>query len=424
MSDKYLKAIKPAPTGKRIEIRDTHTNGLSLRVGDGDEGSGTWTVVYRHQGKQRRLTLGRYPAVSLDGARKAASKALDAVTLGSDPAADKIVARTSLPVQQRTMRKAVEDWLKRDQSENRRSTEVERIFNKDVLPKLGDRALADITRPDIVAVIDAISDRGAKIAANRTQAHMRRFFRWCVGVRGILAADPMNLMEFQNAEKERTRALSDSELAEVWRAASVEPGPFGSAVKLLMVTAARRDEIISATKVEVQGDNLVLSAERTKTDTPRNIPLTPLAQQILADLPKHKGPYLFSTTNGHKPFSGVSVAMTRLRTNIMGLRARDAQAAGRDLSTVAEMPHFTLHDLRRSAASGCQPFGVMPVVIEQWLGHESGSRSGIVRIYQTYKYEKEVRALAEQWSRHVESITGTKVIDTESTSKNMEESSE
>jgi integrase len=396
LTDPFVKNAKPAEKGKRSEWWDSSLPAFGLRVTE--SGSKSWQVMYRHQGRLRRMGLGGYPVLSLADARKAAQAALRAASEGKDPAATKAEGTDAGTVKAR-----FEEWMKRDQATNRTADEVRRTFERDVLPKWSARQASAITKGDVLELVESVVDRGAPVAANRVLAYLKRFFGWQVG-RGNLDVDPTWKAERPTAEKSRDRVLSDAELVEIWRAAEKEGEPFGHAVRLLLLNGARREEVLQATKTEYHDSALHLGDDRTKTSVGREIPLSDFALEILADLPEHKGPYLFSTTKGEAPFSGVSKAMERLRLRILEARAEAALAAGEDAAKVEPMPEWRLHDLRRSMATGLQRLGVRLEVTETLLGHISGSRSGVVGVYQRHRFRDEARAAAQLWADHVRDI--------------------
>jgi integrase len=124
----------------------------------------------------------------------------------------------------------------------RTAQETERLLRSHVLPRWRGRTVRDITRRDVLDVLDRVIDGGAPIAANRVLSATRKFFNWCVE-RDIIASSPCAGVKPPTAERSRDRVLSDSELALVWRAAYEVGGPFGSLVQLLILTGQRRDEV-------------------------------------------------------------------------------------------------------------------------------------------------------------------------------------
>jgi integrase len=376
--------IKPPKRGQ-IDYFDKGFPGLALRVSYG--GAKAWVYLYRLHTKLRRLSLGRFPGMSLDEARDAWRAARLAVDKGESPAHLR-------PTTADTFAAVAEEWLKRDQAENRSVGEVRRVIERDVKPAWGDRLIAAIARRDCIELIDAVADRGAKTMARRLHAHLHRLFRWAVG-RGIIEANPMADLPKPGEAVERDRTLSDAELRCVWLAAEKTPWPFGPAVQLLVLTALRREEVGALRWDEIDGDEIHLPASRSKSGEPRVIPLSAAAAEIIKSLPRY-GDRVF-TTNGTTSVSGWSKAK----------KAIDAAAAEINGSPLAP---WRLHDIRRTAATGLQRLGVGLQTIEAILGHVSGSRAGVVGIYQRYRFLAEQKAALEAWSNEIKRITGGKLI--------------
>ena len=374
-----VACIKPPERGQ-IDYFDKGFPGLALRVSYG--GAKAWAYFYRLHGKLRRLSLGRFPAMSLDEARDAWRAARLAVDKGESPAHLRPTTADSFAT-------VAEEWLTRDQGQNRSAAEVRRVIERDVLPAWGDRLIAAITRRDCIELIDAVADRGAKTMARRLHAHLHRLFRWAVG-RGIIEANPMADLPKPGAAVKRDRTLTDAELRCVWLAAEKTPWPFGPAVQLLILIALRREEVSALSWSEIQNGEIHLPASRSKSGEPRVIPLSTQAAEIIKSLPR-VGEYVFSA-NG-SGISGWSKAK----------RALDATAAE---INGAPLPAWRLHDIRRTVATGLQRLGVGLQVIESVLGHVSGSRAGVVGIYQRHRFLAEQKAALEVWSAEIKRITG------------------
>ena len=170
-----VERIKLPASGQRDHFNSGFP-GLALRVSYG--GARAWVYFYRLQGKQRRMTLGRYPGMTLADARTAWQDARKAVGIGEDPARRR-------PIEADSFDAVADEWLKRDQACNRSRQEVERILRVDVRPEWAGRQIATIGRRDVLDLIDKIADRGAVTAARRLHSHLHRLFRWSVG-RGII----------------------------------------------------------------------------------------------------------------------------------------------------------------------------------------------------------------------------------------------
>jgi integrase len=380
--------LKPPKEGQ-VDYFDRGYPGLCLRVSYG--GAKAWVYFYRLHGKLRRLSLGRFPGMELDEAHDAWRAARLAVSKGESPAHIK-------PTAADTFAATAEEWLQRDQAKNRSANEVRRAIEHDVMPAWGERLIAMITRRDVLELIDAVADRGALTMARRLHSHLHRLFRWAVG-RGILEVNPMADLPKPGAAVKRDRVLSDGELRAVWKAAEKTVWPFGPAIRLLILTAARREEIGALGWSEIHGDEIRIPGERSKTGEPRIIPLSSAALALIQDLPR-VGEYVFSA-NG-SGLGGWSKAK----------RAIDTTAAEMNGGPLAP---WRLHDIRRTTATGLQRLGVGLQVVESVLGHVSGSRAGIVGVYQRHQFEAEKRQALEAWAREIARIARGKIHDASAT---------
>ena len=379
---------------------DGGVKGFGLRVSA--NGSRSFILMYRagkgRAAPLRKVTIGKFGSPwTVETARTEAKRLLGEVAADRDPAAAqaaKRAAKHAVVADKDTVRAAVEEWLRRDQTDNRTVGEVRRIMEKQVLPVWGDRALASIRKRDVIELIDGIADRGARTAANRALAYVRRFFNWAAG-RDLVEANPAQYVEKPADEVRRDRVLGDAELLEVWRAVDGMSDPFAAGIRLLILTGARRSEIFEATRDELRGDALHLPAARVKVKEGRIIPLSAPALALIEGLPVFAdSPWLLSL-NGQHPFSNFGFSKDHLDRRILASRR---EALGDDAKP---MPDWRIHDLRRSVATGLQRLGVRLEVIEAVLGHVGGSRAGIVGIYQRHQFTEEAREALALWGDHV-----------------------
>lgn len=369
LTEAAVQRLKPPPAGQ-LDVTDKGYPGLVFRLSLG--GRRTWCLFCRQGGKLRRITLGTYPSMGLKEAREAWRQAREDLQAGRDPSrrsarsADNFLA-------------VAEQWLKIDQAGKRTAGEAERIIRKYCVPLHG-VPIGTITRRDLRELIRSIAADGEKVTmARRVHGRLQRLFTWTVS-EDLIEASPMMGLHKPGIEVKRDRVLTDEELAVVWRGCEALGWPFAPAVRLLILTGARRSEIGELKWREIDGDLLRLPGVRTKQAVPHTIPLSPPARAIIEWLPRIADSEFVFTTNGRNPVSGWSNAKRQLAS--------------------LEEP-WVLHDLRRTVATGLQRLNVNLQVIEAVLGHVSGSRSGIVGVYQRHSFDQEKRAALDAWGAHV-----------------------
>jgi integrase len=392
LTDVAIRALAGAES--RREIPDGKVTGLYMVVQP--SGAKSWALRYRARGKPKKLTIGPYPLVAIAEARRRATAALGDVAAGKDPAAEKTSARAAARVEKDDMVDAVvNDFVKLYAARNTRDwRETERILKKDVASRWRGRRLGEIGRKHVATLLDEMIDRGAPVGANRVFAQLRKMCSWAVE-RGIIQLNPCQGITRPTAETARARALSDDELALVWRGAEGLGFPFGPIVSSLILTAQRRDEVggLVWDELDLDGALWTLPAVRSKNGREHTITLAPLAVRILrAQRRFADSPFLFSA--GERPPSGFAKAKERLDKSVT------KQNGGEPIE------HWMLHDLRRTAASGMAKIGVDLPVIEKVLNHVSGSFAGIVGIYQRHDFAAEKRDALDKWAARVAAIVG------------------
>jgi integrase len=355
-------------------------------------GAKTFVHVYWLHGKLHRRTLGRWPSTSLSAAREAWRQDRETLAKGDDP------RRSNGSADSDTFSAVTTAWLQRDQGANRRVAEVRRILTRDAMPILGDRRLGTISRRDALGLIDAVADRGAPAAARKLHAHLHRLFRWAVG-RGIIERNPLAEAPKPAAPAARDRVLEDREITAVWAASETIGWPHGPIVRLLILSGARREEIGGLRWSEIVADEIKLAGSRTKNGEPHVIPLSDHAAEIIRTLPRIGTSDFVFTTTGTTHVSSWSWAK------------REIDRAASQING-APLAAWRLHDLRRTVATNLQRLGARLEVIETVLGHSSGSRAGIVGVYQRYGFESETRATLAEWAKHLELIIGKEIVPT------------
>ena len=394
-----IQHMKP-DTVHRIEVPAGPPKGLYLVLHP--TGRKGWALRYRYRDRPRNLTFkGTYPEMGLSAARGEAEAALARLAQDMDPA---IVQTEETEKDEPNSAKAVADeWISRYVKPNTRTwPEVQRILNREVLPVWKDKYISEIERPDVLRLLDAIVDRGAPVLANRTLSILKRWFRWAVVDRGYLDISPVAGMRPPTAEESRDRVLSPEELAEIWNAAPDLGFPFGSWFRFVILTAQRRNEV-----ARVQWDHIdpnaalwTLPREATKADRVHDVPLSGAALDLLSDMPRFDGPYVFTTTSGERPISGFSKAKVALDTAIRERRKKQG--------IKGDIENWTIHDLRRTAATWMAQNGIPPHVLGALLNHSPGTTAGVTSIYVRFRYTPERRAALEAWADFVLTLADAK----------------
>jgi integrase len=411
-------------TSSRQEIPDGLLVGLYLVVQP--SGARSFAVRYRYAGQPRKLTLGAFPAINLETARTLGAKALRAAAEGRDPAREKQSAKGDAKRQaaeeirgkRDLFENVAREFIERHAMKQNRETtwrETARILGLrpspddpaelveiggDVMSAWRGRKIQDISKRDVIALLDGVHDRGSPIMANRVLSAVRKLFNWCVA-RDVIQVSPCTLVTPPAPERSRDRVLSDDELRMVWNAAEGDGWPFGPLVKLLALTGQRLAEVggMRWNEVDLENKLWTLPAERVKNGERHEVPLSDAAISILAALPRIK------TTKGF-------VFTTRRDATVSSFsRAKDRldAAVKASLTKGAKPPEpWVFHDLRRTMASGMARLGIQLPVIEKVLNHTSGTFRGIVGVYQRHSFAEEKRTALATWASHVETVVSGK----------------
>jgi integrase len=438
-------ANAPVPTSGRVEYFDKLTPGLALRITP--NGARSWSLLYRHAGRKRRLTLGTPEKITLADARDLAADALKLVAKGKDPAKAKRDARAP-----GTVADMVDEFHKRYLKQLRSGAETKRLLDREVVRKWGTASVKEIERGDLIALLDKISDRGSPYTANRTLAAVRKLWGWAIE-RGIADTSPAVNVRPPAVEVKRDRVLSDSELLEVWHAAEDLGQPFKAFVRLLILTAQRRSEVAQLRPCDL--DDLkaptlwTLPREMTKADRLHTVPITPMAAAEIAALPLNAtDEWAISSTGGDTRVSGYSKAKARLdkaiarrrkviyeelhpstehggarrgssrqvgdlkedgrfTSDTAAITGKSERAVQRDAERgekIAPMGPWSFHDLRRSTASGIAKLGFPPHVVSALLNHSPSGQHGVTAIYLRHDYGAEKREALEAWATHIATL--------------------
>ncbi|MBG0797175.1 tyrosine-type recombinase/integrase [Methylocystis sp. L43] len=334
-------------------------------------------------------------ALGLPAARELWREALVKMARGEDPSAAKKAARAAAMAgpSHTTVEAALKLYEARHLQPNLRSGEAQaRVLRKETAA-WASRDIKSIGAEDNQQLIDAVIDRGAPGQAEHLYSYLSRFYGFCIN-RRLIRENPLAGIDKPTKGKARDRVLSDAELALVWRASDRLGYPFAQIFQLLILTGQRKSEIADApwSEIDLNARAWRLPAERVKNKRPHIIPLSAQALAVIGEIPRIDESLLVFTTTKTTPASGFSRAK----------RSLDAAIASENGGE--PIPPWTIHDIRRSVASGMARCGVDLHVVERTLNHVSGSFGGVVGVYQHHKFEREVRLALDRWGAHVESI--------------------
>ena len=405
LTDRSIKSL--LPKAAPFDIRDGGQPGLVPTVLP--SGRKQFTVRYRFQGKQRRLLLGEYPAVTLAEARKRARKTQSAIDDGRDVAAERKAAKAA---RTDTIATLADDYLRKHALKFKKSAaEDKRILDVEVLPRWTDRSVRELTRRDVRALVERVAER-APIMANRVLAVVRKMLNFAVD-HDWIDANPASRIQKPAPERSRDRVLSPDEIRRLWRILSNPPtttdkpapgckrargtkdeplcpvsAPLAALLKTRLLLAQRGGEVARMrwADVDLQKRCWTIPASDTKNGEPHRVALTEDVVSIIqAQEPdeQERGVYVFTGN-----------ADTTVLHRAKKAPATIARALGIE---------FRGHDLRRTAATHMAAAGIPREHISFVLNHvDGGSRS--TKVYDRYTRDNEKRVALETWARRLTAI--------------------
>ena len=386
----FIGKATAAPGAERTTFWDAALPGFGLMVTA--SGHRSYVVQYRAGRTSRRVTLKN--GLSLIEAKREAKAVLGAVAKGRDPLQEARVARAA---ELNSLRSVAEEYLAREGRNLRGRTLRGKhdTFRLHVYPRFASRPIDSIKRSEIVRLLDKIEDENGATAAQHVLAALRRMMNWYAGrsddfrspiVRGMSRIKPK--------ERARQRVLTDEELRAVWRAADTF-GPYGRMLQFVLLTATRLREASLMTRDELaaDGSEWLIPAARYKGKHDHLVPLSGAAKKILDAIPIFGRAGWVFTSNGKVPISGFSKFKRQFDAKVLEqLRKHDPQAV---------LPHWTTHDLRRTARSLMSRAGVNADHAERCLGHVI---AGVRGTYDRHEFKEEKRRAFELLAAEVERI--------------------
>lgn len=397
-TDKEISAFKPEEgQTKPRDIREKTKSGFGVTVFP--SGKISFIYFYHFEGRKRRMTLGQYPECTLGEARKRHREALRILEIEEkDPALERKIAKKENK-ESSTINDLIDEYLEIWAKPRKRSwKEDERFLYKNVKPHWGKLKAKDITKRDVILLLDKIKERGAPIGANRGLACIRRMFNFSVE-RGILPLSPCTSVKPVAKENQRDRVLSSEEIKILWHAFDKSLNKVDSphdikmseqtklVLKLQLVLGQRKGEIISAEWSEIdQTSGLwTIPAEKAKNGQAHRVPLSSLAKKLLEEVKQLSGDsrFLFPAKLKDTYITGTSIDHAVRRSSFAGIKA------------------WTPHDLRRTFASHVTSLGITRLVVSKILNHVESS---VTAVYDRHGYDDEKLNALEAWAQKLREI--------------------
>jgi integrase len=400
LTDAYCKAVKSPATG-RIEIADLRCSGLAFRVTA--KGARSWAFRFRDptDGRPLRATIGTYPDVSLSAARDRGDELRGMVAAGINPIEQKRKERVDAPA--RTFKALADRYLTEHAERKKRPRSIEedrRNLDKHILPKWKQRDYRNITRADVIELIEGMVTAGKPTAANRVHSLISKIFSFAINS-DLLTVHPATRLDKRGVERAGRRVLTDEELRLFWRSVVLPPVSrrVGLSLRLALLTGARANEVAGANKTEFHQLTdpsqaaWQVPAPRVKNKRDHLIPLSPLAIETVrsaAELTGDEDKFLFPSPRGHGgPIDrhALATAMSRLAGEIKG----DAAAVK---TWRADRP--SPHDLRRTVETRLSAMGISKEDRDACLNHvrsDVGSKH-----YDLYERSAEKRRALNVWA--------------------------
>lgn len=385
--DSYIKNLK----SEKSWYEKTETSGLGIRVMP--SGSKSWIYRYTMNSKRQKMTLGKYPAVSLKQARELLLKAQELRAKRINPIEYHKQEKTR---EIYTVEKLFTDWYHGYIIKNRkRPLDIKKQIDADIIPLLGNRELATLQTIDITYALDQIVNRGAPILANRILSSLKQALNYAVN-RGNISQNPaasIRAKDIGGIEKPCDRVLTLEEIKKIWLFLDSNTCQMSlqtkSAIKIIILTGVRTAEIRLAKweHIDHVRSLWIIPAQNHKGAMILKIHLTTLAKSLFQTL---------KIQNNAEDFILPGfIANNPLEENAL-------PRAIRRIQDKIGIPEWTAHDLRRTFATQLgETLDIDPVVIEKCLGHKMPK---IMATYNKNEMLPQRKVALEQWSSLIEDL--------------------
>jgi integrase len=387
LTDTAIKALKPK--ANRYTVSDER--GLVLEVFP--TGGMLWHFRYRLNGKQERVTLGRYPDLSLKLARTQRDERATLVALGQSPAQQKQLAK-AVVADAVTVADFGERFFREIVAKDRKDVTIpRRYFDKAIVPTIGDKAMRDVTTDDVRTIIWAKKDQGFDAAAGTIRGVLKRLFDYGLTA-GLVTVNPALALPMRHVHKakSRERALSPEEIRQFLKAAfeSNIRRQFKISLHLILLTMVRKSELQLARweHVDFEQAEWHIPAENSKTGKPHIVFLAKQAVALFKEL---------------QLLAGGSALVMPGRSSLTKPFAQNAINNALKVALAGQpIPAFTIHDLRRTASTLLHENGWASDVVEKALNHTIG---GVRGVYNRAEYEPQRREMLQFWADFIEKLT-------------------
>lgn len=397
-------------------INDTKLSGFHARIGKVSKDNKSKIALYLNYriggsgGKQRNYLLGYHGERDLKEVRKEVQSLKGRIAAGEDVYETKRVAQKEQFIEDNspTLSKLANEFLTRYIDVNRKDPkEVRRMFDKDVLPTIGEMKLKDITRRDVIEkVLDPITDRSSGTQANKTLSILKQMFDFGVD-RDLLQGNPITTVKKKNIggfEKSRTRALTFDELVQVFERLpklGVSPQVI-YALKFIALTGCRPIEVTGARWSEFDFEAMLwtIPSERVKQKKGgERIHKVPITQNMVIMLEELRS--AFSYLNSEFVFPSTTCVKCGPGEQPID-RHSLSRAVDRKLQQLG-VPKFVPHDLRRTLATrlGDSDIGADPIVVEKILNHQL---QGVQKIYNLQEYMEKRKVVLNMWAKKINGL--------------------
>lgn len=403
-------------TVKKVESLIKAGGNKTQRYADGDglylvvpsSGTASWMLRFTSNKKRREMTLAKVKDLTLANARLEAATKMKQVRDGFDP----LIQRKRAEQESiKTVNDLFNDWYPTLVKRLKYPEIPKRVYTKDIAPVIGDIKLDQISARDIRTTINAITAAGKPTIANDALGYCKQLFNHAIKL-DLIAGNPASAFTVRDAggvEKSKDRALTTSELKQFFDTAKKNPMSFTRdnylACTLLVCLGVRKSELCEAKWEEFDLEKAVweLPKERSKTNVGLSIPLALPVIQWFEELKMRScgSDYVFpsrrASKNPHMGPDTLNRAITKLFGHEPGKKKQPPNLMG-------DMPHFTVHDLRRTCRTLLAQQGTPGYVAERCLNHKL---KGVEGIYDKYDYFEERKIALASLATTIEEMVST-----------------